>query len=164
MYSHFKEVITLKFGDVITAVASLTIILILFFPLGLVLTAALGNAGFELGAFVSAFLSTIIVGYIYAQKIWEENRTKTIAQIAVLFTVLIMFMGTMESAATADWTPKIKEEYMKANPAATPSVSDWYYIEKFFLTLQNFLVVILVLAITFIGLYIGSTLKKPARS
>jgi len=158
------EVIFLKFGDMVIAIASLTIILILFFPLGLVLTAALGNAGFELGAFVSAFLSTIIVGYIYAQKIWEENRTKTIAQIAVLFTVLIMFMGTMESAATADWTPKIKEEYMKANPVATPSASDWYYIEKFFLTLQNFLVVVLVLALSFIGLYIGTMLKKTTKT
>jgi len=148
----------------VIAVASVVIIIFLFFPLGLVLTAALGNIGFELGAFVSAFLSTIIVGYIYAQKIWEENRTKTIAQIAILFTVLIMFMGTIESAATADWTPKIKEEYMKSNPTATPSTSDWYYIEKFFLTLENFIVVVLVLAITFIGLYIGSMLKKPAKS
>jgi len=148
----------------IIAVASTVIIIFIFFPLGLVLTAALGNVGFELGAFVSGFLSTIIVGYIYAQKIWEENRTKTIAQIAVLFTVLIMFMGIMESAATADWTPKIKEEYMASNPTATPSASDWYYIEKFFLTLQNFIVVVLVLALSFIGLYIGSMLKKPTKT
>jgi len=157
-------VIILKFGDMVIAVASLVIIIFIFFPLGLVLTAALGNVGFELGALVSAFLSTIIVGYIYAQKIWEENRIKTIAQIAILFTVLIMFMGIMESAATADWTPKIKEEYMKANPGATPSASDWYYIEKFFLTLQMFISVVLVLALSFIGLYIGSLLKKPAKS
>jgi len=148
----------------VIAVASVVFLLFLFFPLGLVLTAALGNTGYELGALVSAFLCTIIVGYIYAQKIWEENRTKTIAQIAVLFTVLIMFVGTIESAATADWTPKIKEEYMKANPAATPSVTDWYYIEKFYLTLENFIVAILVFAITFTGLYIGSTLKKPTKT
>jgi len=157
-------VITLKFGDIITAVASLVIIIFLMFPLGLVLTAALGNTGFTLGAVVSLFLSTIIVGYIYTQKIWEENRTKTIAQITVLFTVLIVFMGTMESAATADWTPKIKEEYITSNPTATPSASDWYYIEKFFLTLEGFIVVILTLPITFIGLYIGSTLKKPTKT
>lgn len=82
MYSHCKEVIILKFGDVVIAVASITIILILImFPLILVLTPALGNfAGFELSAVISFLLSPIIVGYIFSQKIWEENRTKTIAK------------------------------------------------------------------------------------
>jgi len=82
MYSHHKEVIILKFGDMVIAVASILIIFILLlFPLTLVFTPALGNyAGYELSAFVSFILSAIIVGYIYTQKIWEENRTKTIAK------------------------------------------------------------------------------------
>jgi len=157
--------IILKFGEVVTAVASLTIILILImFTLTLVLTPALGNyTGFELSAFVSFFLSAIIVGYIFTQKIWEENRTKTIAKITVLFTVLAMSLIIMENA-TVEWTPYIRAEYQKAHPTADPSAFDWYYIQRLELIAEDFIVVVLILAITFIGLYIGSMLKKPTKT
>jgi hypothetical protein len=128
------------------------------------LTPALGNYnGFELSSFISFFLSTIIVGYIFAQKIREENRTKTIAKIAVLFAVLTIFMVYMELAVT-DWTPKVKEEYLTANPTATPSTFDWYYIEALALATEKFVIAVVVLAFSFIGLLIGSQLKKPTKT
>jgi len=165
MYSHYKEVITLKFGDVVTAVASLTVIVILiYFPLTLVLTPALGNyAGYTLSAFISFPISAIIVGYIFAQKIWEENRTKTIAKISVLFTVLALLLILVENASM-EWTPMIREEYLKANPTANPSASDWYYIERLAILLEDFILVVFMFALSFIGLYIGSMLKKPTKS
>jgi len=158
-------VINLKFGDVVIAVASLTITLILImFPLTLVLTPALGNfAGFELSAVISFLFSAIIVGYIFSQKIWEENRTKTIAKITVLFTVLAMSLTIMENA-TVEWAPMFRAEYLKVNPTADPSAFDWYYIERLELIAEDFFVIVLILAFTFIGLYIGSTLKKPTKS
>jgi len=158
-------VITLKFGDIITAVASLAIIFILIlYPLTLVFAPSLGNyQAFELGSFVSFILTTIIVGYIFAPKIREENRTKTIAKITILFAVFMIFMVYMELAVT-EWTPMIKEEYMKANPTATPSASEWYYIQALRLTGEKFLILVLMLVVTFGGLYIGSMLKKPATS
>jgi len=58
----------------------------------------------------------------------------------------------------------IKEAYLNANPTATPSTSDWYYIERLAIIQDDFIDVILMLAITFIGLYIGSTLKRPTKS
>jgi len=72
-------VIILKFSDIITTVASLKLIAILImYPLTLVLTPAFGNfEGFMLSAVIAFILSAIIVGYIFTQKIWEENRTKT---------------------------------------------------------------------------------------
>jgi len=158
-------VITLKFGDVITAVASLTIIVVLImFPLTLVLTPALGNfAGFSLSAVVVFLVSPIIVGYIFAQTIWEENRTKTIAKIAVLFTILALSLIIMENA-TVEWAPMFRAEYLKVYPTSTPSAFDWYYIERLELIAEDFMVGVLILALTFIGLYIGSQLKKPTKT
>jgi len=147
-------------------VASLTIIAVLImFPLTLVFTPALGNSGgFPLSAVIAFLLSAITVGYIFTQNIWEENRTKTIAKITILFTLLVTVLVLIENAASGDWTPMIKEEYMKANPTATPSTTDWYYIERLAIIQDDFIDVVLMLAITFSGLYIGSTLKKPTKT
>ena len=157
--------IILKFGDVVTAVASLAVIgMLILLPIVFVLTLALGNfGGFMLGVVVSFLLSAVIVGYIFTQKIWEENRTKTIAQITVLFTVLVVSVSLVENA-TVEWVPMFRAAYLNANPTATPSASDWYYIERLELIGEDFFVVVLMLAITFIGLYIGSTLKKPTKT
>jgi hypothetical protein len=159
-------VIILKFGDIIIAVASLTIIAVLImFPLTLAFTPALGNFGaFMLSAVVAFLVSAIIVGYIFTLRIWEDNRTRTIAKIAVLFTLLVMVAVLIENAASADWTPMVREDYLKANPGASPSTSDWYYIERLALVQDDFINVVLLFAIAFIGLYIGSILKKPART
>jgi len=130
----------------------------------LVLTPALGNYNAsELSLFVSLILSPIIVGYLCAQNIWEEKRTRTIANIAVLFAVLIMFVVLVEDA-TVEWIPYIRADYLKANPTATPSAFDWYNIELSALGSEVFLTVVLAFALSFIGLYIGSMLKKPAKS
>jgi len=158
-------VIVLKFGDIIIAVASLTVIVILiYYPITLVLTPALGNyEGFELSAFIAFPLSAIIVGYFFAQNIWEENRTKTIAKIAVLFTVLALLLILVENASM-EWAPMVREEYLKANPTANPSAFDWYYIERLAILSEDFTLAIFIFALCFIGLYIGSTLKKPTKS
>jgi len=155
----------LRFGDVVTAVASLIIIFILIlFPLSLVLTPALGNfEGFMLSAVVSFFLSAIIVGFIFTQKIWEARR-EAIAKIAVLFTVLVSVVVIMENAAATDWTPMTKEDYTKANPTATPSAFEWYIIERLAIVSDSFLNIVMVLPLVFIGLYIGSMLRKPTES
>jgi high-affinity Fe2+/Pb2+ permease len=157
-------VIILKFGDIIIAVASLTIVAVLImFPLTLAFTSTLGNfGGFMLSAVVAFLLGAIIVGYVFTRRIWEENRTRTIAKIAVLFTLLVMVAVLIENAASADWTPMVRESYLEANPGASPSTSDWYYIERLALVQDDFFNVVLLFAIAFIGLYIGSILKKPA--
>jgi hypothetical protein len=129
-----------------------------------VLTPALGSYNaFELSTFVSLFFSPIIVGYLCAQKIREENRTRTIANIAVLFAVLAMFMVLIEDTVV-EWAPYISADYLKANPAATPSAFDWYNIQLSTLSSEVFLTVLLTFVITSIGLYIGSMLKKTTKT
>jgi len=135
------------------------------FPTTLVLTPALGVfQGFLLSAVIAFLLSAIIVGYIFSQKIWEESRTKTMAKITVLFTLLVMTIVLIENAASSDWTPMVKENYKDAYPSASPSTPDWYYIERLAIIEDDFINAVLMLAITFTGLYIGSSLKKPTKT
>jgi hypothetical protein len=156
----------MKFGDIIIAVASLVIIAVLImFPLTLAFVPSLGNfEGFMLSAIIAFLLSAIITGYIFNQKIWEENRTRTMAKIAVLFAFLVMTLVLVENAASSDWALMIKVDYLTANPGALPSTTDWYYIERLAIIQDDFLNVILILALSFVGLYIGSMIKKPTQT
>jgi len=155
----------LKFGDVVTAVASSFVIFILIlFPLEIALVPALGLFwGLNVSELVSILLSALIVGYIFAAKIWEA-RMGAITKIIVLSAVLVMFLVSINAAALADWTPWVKETYLEANPTATLSTLEWYIVEGLTLTSQIFWNVVIVLALGFIGLYVGSMLKRPVKS
>ncbi len=149
----------------IIAVAWLTVFAyVIAFPVTFILTPAVGSFNaFELSTFVSLILSPIIVGYLCAEKIREEKRPRTTANIAALYTVLAMLMVLIE-ASIAEWAPYIRADYLKANPTATPSALDWYNIELAALSQEIFLIIVLSFVFTFIGLYIGSMLKKPAKT
>jgi hypothetical protein len=71
-----------------------------------------------------------------------------------------MFMVLVEDAVV-EWAPYYKAEYLKANPTATPTAYDWYNIQLAALSMEVFAAAAVMLAFTFIGLYIGSTLKRP---
>jgi len=130
----------------------------------LALTPALGEYNaFEISGFVVFILGPIITGYIFAKQIREENRTKTILKIAVLVAVLAMFTVLIEDAIV-EWVPYYRAEYLKANPSATPTAFDWYNIQLSALSQEVFAAVALMLAFTFIGLYIGSTLRKTTKT
>jgi hypothetical protein len=152
-----------KFGDVVTAVATLAVIMILIhFPLMIVLDMALGYYwGMNVSAIVSVLLSALIGGYIFAGKIWEESGIGAIAKITVLAALLMAFAVIMETAAMTDWTAWVKEEYTGTAPS---SAFEWYAVEGMFLGYQVFLNVVIVLALGFVGLYIGSMFKRPAKT
>ena len=145
--------------------ASIIVICVLIsYPLMLVLTPALGEYNaFELSGFVVFILGPIITGYIFAKQIREEDRTKTILKIAVLVAFIAMFMVLIDDAVV-EWAPYYKAEYLKANPTATPTAFEWYNIQLAALGMETFAAVALMLAFTFIGLYIGSTLKKTTKT
>lgn len=155
----------MKFGDVVTAVATSAVILVLFeFVFGIAFVAVLGAYwGMNIGFMVSVLLTGVVVGYIFARRIWEEARIEAIGKIAVLSAALIMFSVLMLAAALPDWGTWVKETYMTENPTATPSAFEWYGIEYTVLGLQVVINMVLVLVLGFIGLYIGSMLRKPKR-
>jgi hypothetical protein len=109
----------------------------------------------------------LITGYIFAGKIWEA-RMKAIAKITVLAAALMMFTVVIEAAALGTyWTTWVHDAYLNANPDALvspPSTFDWYAIGSMYLGIQIVLNMVIVLVLGFIGLYIGSMLKRPAKS
>ena len=155
----------LKFGDIVLAAATIIVLCVLIsYPISLALTPIIGGYNaFELSGFIVFILSPIITGYIYAKQIKEENRTKTILKIAVLVAFIAMFMVLIDDAAV-EWAPYYKAEYLKTNPTATPTPYEWYNIQLAALTMETFAAAAIMLAFTFIGLYIGSALKKTTKT
>lgn len=147
----------MKFSDALMAAVSATVILALLFPVTAAFVAALGlDLGSLIGGIVSLILAMVIVGYIFAEKIWE-SRMKAITKILVLFAFIITFVVYLEAAAT-DWKTLVKETY---NPATTSELVGLQGLE---IAGEKFFFVVLVIVLGFIGLYIGSMLKRPAKS
>jgi hypothetical protein len=156
----------LKFSDILIAVASLVVI-VLFVQvvLGVVLIPAIGlDLGNTVVGIISALLSGLIVGAIFSGKIWEEAGMKTLAKIIVLASVLVLLFLHSAIPAQGDWTPLVKENYQNANPGKTLTTSQWWSVEVF--TLDEVIAVNLLpwIVLSFIGLYIGSILRKPKKS
>jgi len=103
---------------------------------------------------VSFLLTALIVGYIFAGKIWEEARMEAIARITVLAGALMIFY-VISVPSLADWAPAIKEVWW---------VGGWFTVESMVLARVIFINVVMVLVLGFIGLYVGSMLRKPVKS
>lgn len=167
-YFHCEGGDRLKFSDVVIAVASISVIFALIAaPLDMVLFSALGisgmnNWGYMVSLIVSFFLSALISGYIFAGKIWEARR-EAITKITALWAALVMLVA-MNLPALADWGTKAKEEFQAANPGKTLSTSEWLTWEYMYLDVFTFLMVGMTLVLGAIGLYVGSMLRKPAKS
>lgn len=155
----------MRFGDLVMSVASIAVISALIAaPLDIVLVSALGlKLGYDISWIVSFFLSALIGGYIFAEKIWEARR-EAITKITVLWAALVSVLAAIVPATLADWGPMVKEEYLAANPGTTLSTSEWVTWEFVYLGVFTFLVVVVALVSGFIGLYIGSMLRKPVKS
>ena len=150
----------MKFGDIVTCVASLAVILALIgFPLELVLIPALGvDWGPTVSSAISILLSALIGGYIFAGKIWEA-RMESITKITVLAAVLMIFY-LINLPGLAHWNTAVQEAY-QGTPAST---SEWLIVEGMALGQQVFINVVMVLLLGFAGLYVGSMLRQPAKS
>ena len=102
----------------------------------------------------------MIGGYIFAGKLWEARR-EAVTKITVLWAALVMLFAIIVPATLADWGPMAKEEYQAANPGTTLSTSEWVNWEMMYLDVFMFLCVVMALVLGFIGLCIGSMLRKP---
>ena len=154
----------MKFGDVVMAVASIAVISALIHaPLDMVFVSALGlTSGYIVGDFVLFFLSTLISGYIFAGKIWEARR-EAITKIAVLWAALMYLFGLIVPASLAHWGLMAEEAYQEQY-GTTLSPIEWVHWEIMYLDIFVFLFIVVALVLSFIGLYVGSMLRKPKKS
>ena len=156
----------MKFGDVIMAVASLTVLfLLVYFALGMVLISVNSFWGLDAAAaIVSLLLAALAVGYAFAGKIREESRIMSIGKVVVLSAVVMMFAVMIGVSANGHYTTLIDENLQKMFSTGSWTTTDWYAYETLALIEQTALNVVYVLVFSFIGLCVGSMRKLPAKT
>ena len=152
----------MRFGDVITAVASLFLITILIsYPLEIVLISILGLYWAPtIGALISVLLGGLIIGYIFSGKT-EDGGKEAMVKISILFTVLMVFSIVLNNAVLGKYfTDWVHETYQESNPTVSPKTFEWFLVGGLFIGSQMFMNVIVLFPFSLIGLYAGSMLKK----
>jgi len=156
----FKGGERLKFGDVVTAVASLVVITLLLDSVLLaIFVPVMSTGGTDVAGILSTLVASLIVGYVFALKIQEESKRAAIGRIVVLFTVVSMF-ATMAFIANPLASPAVKESMDTMFSTSGWTNYDWFDA-MFMLVALN---VVIALVFGFIGLYAGSMLRKPKKS
>jgi hypothetical protein len=156
----FKGGERLKFGDVVTAVASLAVITTLLDSVLLaVFIPVMSGKGTAVAGILSTLVASLIVGYLFALKIQEESRRGAIASTVVLFTVVSM-LATMAFIANPLVSPAVKENMDSMFSTSGWTNYDWF--DAMFMVVA--LNVVIALVFGFIGLYAGSILRKPKKS
>jgi uncharacterized SAM-binding protein YcdF (DUF218 family) len=148
-----------EFGDTVYATATVVAIsILLIVPMDMVF-------GLELwlvGRVIAVLIAGLITGLIFAGKL-AEARVVSIAKIMVLAAIVIMFIvvGMMgaENAFAA-----FKDSYLEANPEATWTSLQWAQLMNFHAYQNVFRYIVIMDAIGFIGVYIGSMLRKPKKT
>jgi hypothetical protein len=152
----------LRFGDVVTAVASLFLIAVLMsYPLEVVMVSTLDlQSGPPIAAVVSVLLSALIVGYVFSGRI-NNGRREAIFRISMLFTVLMLFSIILNNAVLGeDFSSWIHESYLESNPDASLTSFEWFMVGGVVIGSQMFMNVIILFIFSFTGLFVGSRLKK----
>ena len=150
----------MKFGDVVTAVASLGVITLLLDSVLLAVFVPVMHAGgTDIAGILSTLVASLIVGYVFALKIQEESRRGAIGSIVVLFTVVSM-LATMVFIANPLASPAVKESMDTMFSTSGWTNYDWFDA-MFVLVALN---VVVALVFGFIGLYAGSMLRKPKKT
>jgi hypothetical protein len=149
----------LKFSNVIIATVSLVLlglILDAFFMVGLI---SMNNDRLaDMISFIIAVLvSSLVVGYVFALRIQEDSRIKAIGVIDVLstFTVLVFDSIWICNTYASEWfTEDINDVF---------NTSGWTPYEYAAHTaLFVSILAIMGFVVIFIGLYVGSMLRKPS--
>ena len=162
MNSLFQGEDLLKFGDVITAVASLFLITVLIsYPLESVLISLLGlNLAPTIGALISVLLGGLLVGYIFAGKT-DDGRKEVLVKISILFTVLMLFSIVLNNAVLGEYfTNWAQESYIQSNPTASLTTFEWFLIGGLLIGSQMFMNAIILFVFSLIGLFAGSRLRR----
>jgi hypothetical protein len=92
----------IKFGDVITAVAStIVLVVIISFLIGLLFSLSISVAsGWSdtIETVVAFLVSAIVVGYAFARRIWSENGIEAITKMTLLSAVfLILYIANFRN-------------------------------------------------------------------
>ena len=153
----------MKFGDVVTAVATLAVVYVLIYSvLGIVLVPLNSVWGLNVTFFVSVLVSASIVGYVFAGKIREESRMVSIGKIVVLFAFVIMLI-VLGSGLAGHSSALTDENLQNMYDTSSWTNMDWVAYETVMGALMASVNVLVVLALGFVGVYAGS-MRKPKKT
>jgi hypothetical protein len=152
----------MKFGDIVTAVASLFLITVLIsYPLESLLISFLGlNLAPTIGALFSVLFGGLLVGYFFAGKV-DNGKKESIVKISILFTVLMLFSIVLNNAVLGEYfSGWVQETYLESNPTASLTTFEWFLVGGLFIGSQMFMNAIVLFVFSLIGLFAGSVLRK----
>jgi len=149
----------LKFSDVIIATASLVLVGLILDPFLMVAFGSLNpnSTSDTLASIISFLVASLVVGYVFALKIQEESRIRATGVIVVLsaFALLIFMAIWMANGFAYPW---VRDSLNSMFNRTT-----WTdYDLNAYAALAESVWVITGLVISFIGVYIGSMLRKPS--
>jgi hypothetical protein len=156
----------LRFGDVITAVASLFLVTVLIsYPLEIVLISALGlQSGPPIGSSISVLLGALVIGYVFSARMTESRKEATF-KISVLFTVLMLFSIVLNNAVLGeDFANWMHESYLESNPTASLTTLEWFMVGGLFIGSQMFMNGIVLFLLSLIGLFVGTIIRKKTKT
>lgn len=152
----------LKFSDVVMAVASTFVVYWLLYAFLMAVSLSV-VWGIYVATYVSPLLSAIVVGYIFAGKIKEESRIRSIGKVVVLTVVLVMLVYYVSYVIGHSGTA-IDEFLRNTFSTGSWTTMDWVRYETMYTMVNTAAVAVFVALLSFIGLYVGSMLEKPKKT
>ena len=154
----------MRYGDVVTAVSATVILVIIStFLLGLAFRLSISFAVSDLAGIIetifSFFVPALIVGAVFAKRIWSENGLEAIVKMTLLSTVFLI-LYVINYPALPSYGTVVDQAIASAYPTTTFTATQMLSMETSVLANQVFFSVIIALAVGFIGFYIGSKLRK----
>jgi len=161
VHFHFNGGDRLRFGDVVVAVASLSIIdVLLDFALLAVFVPVNSYWGVDVSGIISMLVAALVVGYVFAAKIHEESRIGAIGRIVVVSALVFMF-ATLAMFLNPYTNTALTETLESMYSTSGWTTWDWVAYSQLAMVMLVALNVVLAVVFSFIGLYAGSMLRKP---
>jgi hypothetical protein len=156
----------LKFSDVILAVATINVISVLIMVvLYALLISPLGSTwGMNSASIISELISGLLIGYLFAIKIQEESRIRSIAKITVVTAFVQAFVVMISFPTNAYYAAWTKETLQSMYQTGSWTNLDWFAYAQLALVVTMALNVALALVLIFVSVYAGSMLRKPKKT
>jgi hypothetical protein len=106
---------------------------------------------------IASLISSLVVGYVFALKIQEDSRIKAVGVVDVLstFTVLVLVLIWICNTYGAEWFMKQLDNLFSPSGWTPYEYAAHTGLLLSFHTIIGFVII-------FIGLYVGSMLRKPS--
>jgi hypothetical protein len=139
---------------------------VLFIVLNMVLNIPMDHEWeYSVVSLVSLLVAALIVGYVFAGKIREDSRMTSIGKIVVMAGFVGMFVIMIAYAAVSPhYTAQVDQLFRNSTSTSSWTNADWLANEEMALWYNVGITVLEVLALTFVGLYLGSIRKPSAKT